>query len=102
MSWLNLVGPGLAQIVFGKTWMGISTVVIFTFLGYIDTFLGAINSEFLRKDVDPGFLAVIQLLNSLLLLGLLAASIVDAYMTGNRLREGQAVGKWQAFPRKNR
>jgi len=79
MAWLNLMGPGLAQIVFGKTWLGIASII-------------AVNITLIVTGFFDLFAVVY--------LALMIASIVDAYMTGNRLREGQPVGKWQVFPTK--
>jgi len=89
MAWLNLFGPGIVQILFGKTTMGVTAVAV-------GTVLNALLSTPLCLDYGgvTGFGMFISLIY---LLGLIA-SIVDGYMTGNRLREGQPVGKWQVFP----
>lgn len=81
MAWLNLLGPGLAQIVFGKTPMGITGIITVNVLQIISV---APQTEFLGILIFP----------------LWIVSIVDGYMTGNRLKEGTPVGKWQFFPRK--
>lgn len=72
MAWLSLLFPGVAQIFFGKTYLGVICIVAALFLVL----------------TGIGYLFV------------LIAVIIDAYMTGNRLKEGQPVGKWQLFPRK--
>lgn len=82
MAWLNFMGPGLAQIVFGKTWLGIASIISVNFTILVTSAFG--------KDWIGGWFY----------LALMIASIVDAYMSGNRLREGQPVGKWQVFPTK--
>lgn len=98
MAWLNLIGPGLAQIVFGKTWFGVAAIGAFTLLSYFDSLI-----QMVIGDREPSGLArAFLVLLFLLMLAILIASIVDAYMTGNRLREGQPVGKWQVFPRKSK
>jgi hypothetical protein len=73
-AWWSLIFPGVAQIVFGKTPMGITCIAVCFIL------------SILTAGVTYIFI--------------LAAAIVDAYMTGNRLKEGTPVGKWQFFPRK--
>jgi len=79
MAWLNLIGPGLAQIVFGKTWEGIASIIVVNIIFILSKWTDWVG---------------------VLYLAVLIASIVDAYMTGNRLREGQPVGRWQVFPTK--
>lgn len=81
MAWVTSLGPGLSQIVFGKTQMGITGIVTFNIINVICQFPGA---EIL----------------GLLFLPLFVILIVDGYMTGNRLKEGTPVGKWQFFPGK--
>ena len=81
MAWLTSLGPGLAQIVFGKTSLGMASIVTFNF---INVFSQIPDFEIL----------------GLLILPLWIIMIVDGYMTGNRLKEGTPVGKWQFFPRK--
>jgi hypothetical protein len=78
LAWLSLLGPGLAQIVFGKTYMGISGIVTFNLIFVLSAFWES--------------LPILYFL-------LLIVTIVDGYMTGNRLKEGFPVGKWQFFPR---
>lgn len=82
MTWLNLLGPGLAQIVFGKTPMGITGIITMNVIQIITT-----------VAPDAAILGI-------LILPLWIVSIVDGYMTGNRLKEGTPVGKWQFFPGK--
>lgn len=79
LAWLTLLGPGLAQIVFGKTSMGIVSIVVFNFVIVPLSF----------------FIPMIPILIYMTLL------IIDGYKTGNRLKEGIPVGKWQLFPGKN-
>lgn len=81
MAWLSLLGPGLAQIVFGKSSMGISGIITFNALALI-------------------IIQIFPLFSLFLLFLLYITAIVDGYMTGNRLKEGTPVGKWQFFPRK--
>ena len=80
MAWLSLFGPGLAQIVFGKTYMGISAIITFNLIIALSGLWESLG---------------------LLIFVLWIATIIDGYMTGNRLKEGVPVGKWQFFPRKN-
>ncbi|MEI8285483.1 MAG: DUF4339 domain-containing protein [bacterium] len=96
MAWLNLMGPGLAQIVFGKTWLGVAAIGSFTLLNYLDTLIRLFMGDHEPEGLAFAFLMLLLLL----MLAILVASIVDAYMSGNRLREGQPVGKWQVFPKK--
>ncbi len=91
MAWLNVLGIGLAQIVFGKTGLGITCVAGSTVLSTLASVVNIANGG---ESGFSGFLYIIVLL-------LLVASMVDAYMTGNRLREGQVIGKWQIFPLRN-
>jgi len=79
MAWLTLVGPGLSQIVFGKTQMGIASIIAFNVLMALSNFAPILG---------------------ILLIPLWVTMIVDGYMTGNRLKEGTPVGKWQFFPGK--
>lgn len=72
-AWWSLLFPGVAQVVLGKTSLGISCAAAC----FILTTLTGI--------AYPIFLV---------------AMIVDAYMTGNRLKEGTPVGKWEFFPGK--
>jgi len=95
MSWLNLLCPGLAQIVFGKTWMGISAIAA---INIINLLLNLIKVALGNEDPNIMLLLIILFLIAVLT-ALYPASIVDAFMTGNRLSEGQPVGKWQLFPR---
>jgi hypothetical protein len=71
LCWINMVMPGLAQIMHGQVAKG------FAILGatMIGTMLFAI----------PGLL-------------IWGASFVDAFMTGRVLEQGRPVGKWQLFP----
>ena len=77
LSWLNLLGPGLAQIIYGKIWMGVAGICISGLLNYM---MLASPSAFIMT------------------LGLIVASIVDGYMTANQLQRGRPVGKWEFFP----
>jgi len=83
LAWLSLLGPGLAQIVFGKTSMGITFIVIFNLLTF------SMNITESPKIVGLLFVQMI-------------AVIVDGYMTGNRLKEGTPVGKWDFYPKKKK
>jgi hypothetical protein len=78
LAWLSLLGPGLAQIVFGKTSMGISGIVTSNLIFFLINFW---ENLIILYPV------------------LLTVTIVDGYMTGNRFKEGVPVGKWQFFPR---
>lgn len=73
MAWLNLLFPGVAQIFFGKTYLGTVCIVV---------------------------CFILSALTGIAYPLILAAMIVDAYMTGNRLKEGMPVEKWQLFPKK--
>ena len=73
-AWWSLLLPGVAQIVFGKTTMGVVFIVA----------------------------VIVLLATGIAYPILLAVSIVDGYMTGNRLKEGTPVGKWQFFPGKKK
>ncbi len=75
MAWLSLLFPGVAQIFFGKTYLGgICIVACF----------------------------ILTILTGIAYPLILAAMIVDAYMTGNRFKEGTPVGKWKLFPQKKK
>ena len=83
LAWLNLLGPGLAQVVYGKTGLGVAAIVLTNMLSFLTYFS-------------------IPLLTSycgIAYLGLLIFSIVDGYKTAVALRNGLTVGKWQLFPR---
>lgn len=82
LAWLNLLTPGLAQIVYGKTGLGI--------VGVIVTQVLSVMSRLPSGTIV--FLCVVCYL------GLLISSIVDAYKTGRALGYGKPVGKWQIFP----
>ena len=73
LNWLNLLGPGLAQIVYGKLGMGICGVALTTIL----------------------FVTPFNVLN----IAILIVSVVDGIMTARVLQQGRPVGKWQFFPR---
>ncbi len=80
LSILAVLGPGLPQIVYGKTWMGVLYAIVANVLGLIALF---------SHDQDS-VLAVYFLL--------LLASIADGVMTALKLNEGKSVGVWQFFP----
>jgi len=81
LAWLNLLGPGLAQIVHGKVAMGVTCVAIYSVTNMFIYFL-------------PGV--------GIIILALIAATVVDAYMTANVLQKGHTVGKWRMFPTNRR
>jgi hypothetical protein len=70
LALLSLIMPGVPQIAFGQTVKGIVMLAVFI------------------VGVPTGCIA----------LGVLVASIVDAYMVGNALQAGKPVGQWQFFP----
>ena len=86
LNWLNLLGPGLAQIVYGKVWMGVSGIALSTIFSYM------IQVQAFR-DEDPS--SLIYMLNFILFV----ASVVDGIMTAKVLQAGRPVCKWQFFPR---
>ncbi len=88
MSLLSLLGAGLAQIIFGKIWMGV-TFVIFQNILMISVISFALDYNIAG--------AVVMYI---LALAATAASVTDGYMTANALKLGQWVGTWQFFPKK--
>lgn len=82
LAWLNLLTPGLAQIVYGKTGLGIVGVFMTQVLGA----LTRIPNQTLVFMGAVGYLV------------LLIVSIIDAYKTGLTLRRGKPVSKWRLFP----
>lgn len=84
LNWLNLLGPGLSQVVYGKVWMGVCGIALNTTLNVLATLLGLDAFNYWAMQ-----------------LGLLAIVVVDGYMTARVLQQGQPVGKWQFFPRNN-
>jgi len=91
MAWINLLGSGLAQIVFGKTALGITCIGATTVFNLLYHLFGT------DYDEPTGFGVFVIVLSLILFIG----TMVDAYMTGNRLREGQPVKRWQLFPLRN-
>ncbi|MCE9616538.1 MAG: DUF4339 domain-containing protein [Lentisphaerae bacterium] len=85
-AWLNIMAPGVAQIFFGKTKVGLICMGAAQALNALGNFH---VQQYNETEAQ---------LCGLLYLALLVASIVDAYMTGNRLSEGHPVGKKQVFP----
>jgi len=83
LAWLNLFGPGLAQVVYGKTSLGVAGIV----LTHVISFFSYFPIPLLTTVCGIAYLV------------LLITSIVDAYKTAAALRNGLAVGKWQLFPR---
>jgi hypothetical protein len=83
LAWLNLFGPGLAQVVYGKTSLGVAGIV----LTHVISFFSYFPIPLLTTVCGVAYLV------------LLIASIVDAYKTAAALRNGLAVSKWQLFPR---
>ena len=85
LNWLNLLGPGLAQIIYGKVWMGVCAVALNTIL----TFVYNIR---IWNEESTTFISV-------LVFAVLIVSIVDGIMTAKVLQSGRPVGKWKFFPR---
>jgi hypothetical protein len=83
LAWLNLFGPGLAQVVYGKTSLGVAGIV----LTHVISFFSYFPIPLLTTVCGIAYLV------------LLITSIVDAYKTAAALRNGLSVGKWQLFPR---
>lgn len=83
LAWLNLFGPGLAQVVYGKTSLGVAGIV----LTHVISFFSYFPIPLLTTVCGLAYLV------------LLITSIVDAYKTAAALRNGLSVGKWQLFPR---
>ena len=83
LAWLNLFGPGLAQVVYGKTSLGVAGIVLTQVLSFVSYF----PIPLLTTACGIAYLV------------LLITSIVDAYRTAAALRNGLAVSKWQLFPR---
>lgn len=74
LCWLNLVLPGVAQLIFGQVAKGMSIFFVTCFaLGFFG---------------DDSWMVV--------LVGLVAT--FEAYRVGAVLRSGRAVAKWQFFP----
>ncbi len=82
LAWLNLLTPGLAQIVFGKTGLGIVGVLVTQVLSAVSRV----------PNTTLIFICVVGYFS------LLIGSIVDAYKTGLTLRRGKPVSKWGLFP----
>ena len=85
LNWLNLLGPGLAQIVYGKVWMGVGGIALNTIISYM------IQVQVWNEE-SPTLLVMLNFI-------LLIASVVDGIMTAKMLQTGRPVGKWQFFPR---
>ena len=83
LAWLNLLGPGLAQVVYGKTGLGVAAIVLTNMISFFIYFSIPLLTTFC----------------GIAYLGLLITSIVDGYRTAVALRNGLAVGKWKLFPR---
>ena len=85
LNWLNLLGPGLAQVVYGKVWMGVGGIALNTILTFI------YNIQLWNGE--PSMIIFVAQI------AVLIASIVDGIMTAKMLQTGRPVGKWQFFPR---
>lgn len=85
LNWLNMLGPGLAQIVYGKVWMGVSGIALNTIFSYM------IRVQ-IMNDESPLLLSMLSFI-------LLIASVADGIMTAKVLQSGRPVGKWKFFPR---
>jgi hypothetical protein len=70
LTWINLIFPGIPQLVYGQTFKGI--VIAVAFFASIPTGIGPLL--------------------------ILIAAIIDGYMVGNTLKNGKPVGQWQFFP----
>ena len=84
LNWLNLLGPGLAQVVYGKVWMGVWSIALCTII---------------EITSNPEIEIISPIQGGVLIIALLIASVVDGIMTARILQRGQPVGKWQFFPR---
>jgi hypothetical protein len=70
LAWINIIIPGLSQIIMGQTVKGIILLI----------------ASFSLSLVVVGLLIWI-------------ASIIDGYMVGQVLQSGRPVGEWQFFPK---
>lgn len=103
LCWLNLVFPGLAQILFGqKAKGGVLLLLVFALTTLSPFVLYIVGGPGVRMDEAPPWMYYAIDNTRRLVLAIYALSILDAFMVGRAIRSGRSLSGWATFPRAKR